>query len=128
MNNTFIDNFLDIVDMIEYLERKKEESKNKAVKEELERQIRYLERQLRDMNDLEIPKEEISNDFDKFTFDKHINNDIEITTSQENDNDSTETNSQYEKIDDFKNGLAKVKLNNKYGFVDKNDNLVIEII
>ena len=140
MDSKLIDEFLDIIDMIEYLESKKEQSKNEVVKQELNRKIKYLEQQLKDINDSQIPhqkqetqesnrEKEIFDSIDSnfsettSTFDKNQSSDnaTDDTTNRQVDVNDIDivTKPQYDKIGDFQNGLAKVKLNGKWGFIDK---------
>lgn len=149
MDSKLIDEFLDIIDMIEYLESKKEQSKNEVVKQELNRKIKYLEQQLKDMNDSQIPNQKqetqesnrekeildsIDSNFSETTsaFDKNQSSDnaTDDTTNRQIDVNDIDivTKPQYDKIGDFQNGLAKVKLNGKWGFIDKDGNLAIEVI
>lgn len=149
MDSKLIDEFLDIIDMIEYLESKKEQSKNEVVKQELNRKIKYLEQQLKDINDSQIPHQKqetqesnrekeifdsIDSNFSETTsaFDKNQSSDnaTDDTTNRQVDVNDIDivTKPQYDKIGDFQNGLAKVKLNGKWGFIDKDGNLAIELI
>ena len=118
------------------------------VKQELNRKIKYLEQQLKDMNDSQIPHQKqetqesnrekeifdsIDSNFSETTsaFDKNQSSDhaTDDTTNRQIDVNDIDivTKPQYDKIGDFQNGLAKVKLNGKWGFIDKNSNFYDEV-